>query len=120
MGGEPRCTAAAITMHGGGDIAMDGGSGNGQRQCNGRRDGKAIAMGNGMAASQWTAQWATANCHQGRSGAMGGDARWRAAAITMHSGGKILVDNGSGNGQWRSNGRWDGEGITIGDGTAAV
>ncbi len=57
--------AAVITMEGGGKIAMDGGSGNGQQwQCNGRRDGGAIAMGDEMAAAQ-------DNCCQCRSSAMG-------------------------------------------------
>jgi hypothetical protein len=36
-------------MDSGSKIAMDGGSINGQRRRNGRQDGKAIAMGNGMA-----------------------------------------------------------------------
>ncbi len=43
-------------MDGGSEIVMDGGSSNGQWWRNGRQDGKAIAMGNGMAVVQWKAQ----------------------------------------------------------------
>ncbi len=38
------------SMDGGGKIAMEGSSSNGQRGHNGRLDGKAITMGNGMVA----------------------------------------------------------------------
>ncbi len=40
---------------------------------------------------------------------MGGNARWTAAAIRIDSGGKIKMDGGSGDGQWRRNGRWNGK-----------
>ncbi len=43
--------AAAITMNGGGEIAMNGSSGIGQWGCNGQRDRGVIAMGNGKAAA---------------------------------------------------------------------
>jgi hypothetical protein len=57
--------APAIMMDGGSEIVMDGGSGNGQQwQCNGRRDGRAIAMSNEMAAAQ-------DDCRQCRSSTMG-------------------------------------------------
>ncbi len=49
MGGDARWTAVAIRIDGGSVIAMDSGSGNGQRRCNGRQDGKAIVMGDGTA-----------------------------------------------------------------------
>ncbi len=39
-------------MDGSGKIAMDGGSNDGQRQCNGWQDGGVITMGNGMAVGQ--------------------------------------------------------------------
>jgi hypothetical protein len=74
MGGDARWMAVAITMDGGGVIAMDTGSGNGQRQQNGQLDGKAIAMGNGMTAARWTAQWAADDRCRRRSGATGGNA----------------------------------------------
>ncbi len=52
-------------MDGGSEIVMDGGSGNGQQwQCNGWRDGRAIAMSNEMVAAQ-------DDCRQCRSSAMG-------------------------------------------------
>jgi hypothetical protein len=54
--------AAAITMDGGSMIVMDGGSRDGQWRCNGWWDDGVIAMGNGMAAAQWTAQLAADNC----------------------------------------------------------
>jgi hypothetical protein len=56
IGGNMRWTAVATTIDGGNKIVMDGGSGDGQQRRNGQRDGKAIAMGNGMAVAQWTAQ----------------------------------------------------------------
>jgi hypothetical protein len=68
-------TAVAITMNEGGKIVMDSGSSDGQWRRNGQRGSKAIAMGNGMVASRWMAQWAADNCHHCRSGTMGGDAR---------------------------------------------
>ncbi len=55
MGGNARWMAAAIMMDGGGMIAMDGGSGNGQWRCNGWHDNRMIAMGNEMAAARWMA-----------------------------------------------------------------
>jgi hypothetical protein len=72
MGGDARWMAAAIRMDGGGEIKMDGGSGNGQRRCNGRRNGETNPMG--------------------KAAAMGGDARWTAAVI---GGSKIAMDCGS-------------------------
>jgi hypothetical protein len=39
---------------------------------------------------------------------MGGNARWTAAAIRMDSGGKIKMDSGSGDGQWRRNAQQNG------------
>jgi hypothetical protein len=45
MGGNARWMAAAIRMDGGGKITMDGGSGDGQRWCNGQQNGKTIALG---------------------------------------------------------------------------
>ncbi len=74
-------------MDGGGEIAMDGGSGDGQQWWhNGQRDGEAIAMGNGMAVAQWMAQWVTDDCPQYRNGIIGGNARSTAAAIGDHDG----------------------------------
>jgi hypothetical protein len=90
-------------MHNGGKIAIDGGIGNGQRRHNGRHNGEAIATGDGIAAAQWTAQWVADDCHQRRSGAIGGNARWTAATITMDGDGKIAVVGGSGDGQLRRN-----------------
>jgi hypothetical protein len=75
MGGNARWMAVAITMDGGGAIAIDGGNGDGQRQCNGQWDSKLIAMGNGMVAEQCMAQLAADNCTQCRSRAIGGNAR---------------------------------------------
>ncbi len=43
-------------MGDGGKIVMDDGSGDGQWRRSGRRDGKAVAMGDKMAAAQWTVQ----------------------------------------------------------------
>jgi hypothetical protein len=63
-------------MDGGSKIKMDGVSGNGQRRRNGRRDGKTNTMG--------------------KAEAMGGDARWMAAVITMDGGSKIAMDGSSG------------------------
>ncbi len=76
MGGDARWTAAAIRMDGGGEIKMDGGSGDGQRWRNGQWNGETNAMG--------------------KAAAMGGDARWTAAVITMDGGSKIAMDGGSG------------------------
>ncbi len=48
-----RWTAAAIKMDDSGMITMDGGSSNGQqRQCNGRQDSGANAMGDETTAAQ--------------------------------------------------------------------
>jgi hypothetical protein len=77
MGGNVRWTAAAIRNDGGDKIKMDGSSGNGQRQCNGRQNGITNPMG--------------------KVAAMGGNARWTAAMNTMDSGSKIAMDGGSGN-----------------------
>ncbi len=107
-------------MAGGGKITLDGGSGNGQWQHSGRQDSKAIVMGNKMAATQWAAQWAADDRCQCRSSAIGGNARWMAAAITMDGGGMIAMDGGSGDGQRRRNGRWDVKAIRMSNGTAAA
>jgi hypothetical protein len=56
-------------------------------------------MGNKPAMAQWMAQLVADNCHQCRSSATGGDARWMAAAITMNGGGVIAMDGHSRNGQ---------------------
>jgi hypothetical protein len=120
MGGDTRWMAAAITMKGGSKIAMDGGSGDRQWWSNGQRDRSVIAIGNETAAAQWMAQWAADDCGQCRSGAMGGNARWTAAAITMDRGGMIAMDGGSNDGQWWCNGRQDGKTITMGNGTVVV
>ena len=77
MGGNARWTAAAFRMDSGGKIKMDGGSGDGQRQCNGRRTSKTNLMG--------------------KAAVMGGNTRWMAAVITMDGGSKIAIDGGSGN-----------------------
>ncbi len=77
MGGEARWMAAAIRMDGSGKIKMDGGIGNGQRWCNGQRNGKTNAMG--------------------KAGVMGGNVRLMAAVITMDGSSKIAMDCGSGN-----------------------
>jgi hypothetical protein len=76
-------------MHGGSKIAMNSGSGDGQQRHNGRQDSDAIAIGNGMAVVQWTAQWAADNHCQCRSGAIRGEARWMAATIRMDGGSEI-------------------------------
>jgi hypothetical protein len=120
MGGDARWTAAAIMMHGGGEIAKDSGSSDGQWQRNGWWDGKAVTTGIGAALSQWTAQWAAFDCHQRKSGAMEGDTKWAAAVFAIYSGGEVVVDVGSGDGRQRRNGRRDGEGIAMGDGTVVV
>ncbi len=120
-GGNARWPAAAITMDGGGKIAMEGGSSDGQRQHNGRRDGKAIAIGNGIAVAWWTEQWAVYDCPRCRSSAIGGNARWTAVAITMDSGGVMVMDSGSSNVQWwRHNGQWYGRAVAMGDEMAAL
>jgi hypothetical protein len=52
IGGDIRLTTAVITIDGGGMIAMDGGSGDGQQwQHSGWQDGRVIAMGNETAAA---------------------------------------------------------------------
>jgi hypothetical protein len=112
--------AAAITMDSSAKIVMDGGSSNGQQRHNGWRDSGAIAMGDGMAVAQLTAKWAVDDHCQCRSGAMRGNTRWTAAAIRMDSGRMITMDGGSGNRQWRRNGRQDGGAITMGNGMAAA
>jgi hypothetical protein len=118
MEGNVRWMAAGITMDGGSEITMEGDSGNRQQwRCNGQWDGKAVAMGKGTEVAQWTAQWAADICCQCRRGARGGDARWTAVVIIMDGGGKIVMDGGSGNGQWQRNGQKDGKAITMGDGT---
>ncbi len=76
MGGNARWTAAAIRMDGSGKMKMDGGSGDGQRRCNGRQNGETNAMGKVVA--------------------MGGSARWTAAVIRMDSGSKIAMDSDRG------------------------
>jgi hypothetical protein len=77
MGGNARWTAVAIRMDGTGKIKMDGGSGDGQQRCNGRRNGETNAMG--------------------KAAAMGGNVRWMAAVIMMDGGSEIAIDGGSGN-----------------------
>jgi hypothetical protein len=77
MGGNARWTTAAIRMDRGGNIKMDGGSGDGQQWRNYRRDGKNNSMG--------------------KVATMGGDARWTAAVITMDGGSKIAMDGSSSN-----------------------
>jgi hypothetical protein len=120
MGGNARWLAAAIRMDNGGKIMMDSGSSNGQQWRNGQQDGEAIAMGNGMVAAQWMAQWDVDDCLQSRSSAMGGDARWMAEAIMMDGGGVIAMDTSSGDGQRQQNGQLDGKAIVIGNGMAAA
>ncbi len=77
-------------------------------------------MGNGTEATQWTAQWAVDDCHQRRSGTIGGNTRWKAAAITMDSSSVIAMDGGSGDGQWWCNGRQDNKAFAMGIGMAVV
>ncbi len=112
--------AAAIAMDSGGKIAMDGNSGNGQRWRSGCQDGGVITIGNGTAATRWTAQWVADDCHQHRSSAMGGNTRWTSEVITMDSGTKIVMDGNSGDGQRRRNGWGDRKTIAMGNGTAAA
>jgi hypothetical protein len=76
MRGDAIWTAVAIRMDCGGKIKMDGGSGDGQWRCIGRRNGKTNTMG--------------------KAAAMGGNARWTEAVITMDGGSKIAMDGGSG------------------------
>jgi hypothetical protein len=65
MGGNAIWTVAAIRMDGGGVIAMDGDSGDGQQcQGNGWKNGEAIAMG-------YETVVARDHLHQCKSGAMG-------------------------------------------------
>ncbi len=55
------------------------------------------------------------NCHQCKSGEMGGGARWT-AAIMMDGSGVIAMDHGSGYGQqWQRNWQWDSRAIAMGD-----
>ncbi len=69
-------SGSKTTMDSNGKIAMDSNSHDGQQQWrNGRQDSKAVAMGNRMAVAQWTAQWVADDCHQCRSGAIGGNTR---------------------------------------------
>jgi hypothetical protein len=86
-----------IVMDGGGKIAMDGSSNNGQQWCNGWLDGEVFAIGDGTAVALWMAQWVADDCPQHRSGAMGGNVRWTEVVIMMDSGGKIAMDGGSNN-----------------------
>ncbi len=63
--------------------------------------------------------WAADNYCQHRSNAMGGDARWIAAAITTDGGGVTAMDGSSGNGQqWQCNRRQDNGVIAMDDETA--
>ncbi len=77
MGGNARWMAVAIRIDGGSKIKKDGGSGDGQRWCNGQQNGKTNAMG--------------------KAAAMEGNARWTAAVITMDGGSKIAMDGSRGN-----------------------
>ncbi len=122
MGGNVRWMAGAIMMDGGSKIAMDSSSGDGQqRRCNWQRDRKAIAMGDGMAVAQWMAQWAADDRHQCRGSAIGGNARWMAATITMDGSSVIAMDGGSGDGQrLQCNGWRDGGAIAMGGETVAA
>jgi hypothetical protein len=63
IGGNARWTAVAIAMDGGGKIAMDSGSSNGQWRHNGWRDSGVTGMGNWMVVVQWTEKWAADDCH---------------------------------------------------------
>jgi hypothetical protein len=56
-------------------------------------------MGDGLAVAQWTAQLRADDCSRCRSGAIGGDTRWMAVAITMDSGGVITMDGSNSGGQ---------------------
>jgi hypothetical protein len=56
-------------------------------------------MGNKLAVAQETAQWVADDCRQCRSRAIGGNVRWTGAAIRMDSGGMIVMDSGSSDGQ---------------------
>ncbi len=103
-----------------GKIVVDCRSGNGQWRRNWGWDGKAIAMGNGMVGVQLMAQWVADDCLQCRSSAMGGEARWMAAAIMMDGGGVIAMDCSSGDGQQWRNGWRDGKAIAMGSGMAAA
>jgi hypothetical protein len=76
MGGNARWTAVAIRMDGDSKIKMDGGSGDGQRRCNGQRNGETNTMG--------------------KAAAMGGNTRWMAAMITLDGSNKIAMDSGRG------------------------
>ncbi len=117
-----RWTEGAIMMDGSSKIAMDSSSGDGQqRRRNRQRDSKAIAMGGGMAVARWTAQWAADDRHQCRGSAIGGNARWMVATITMDGSSVIAMDVGSGDGQrLQRNGQQDGGAIAMGDETVAA
>ncbi len=106
--------AAAIAMEGCGEIMMNGGSSNGQQWGNGWREGRVIAMDNGMAAVQWMAQWAADDCCQHRRSTMGGNTRWTAVAITMDRGRVIAIDSNSSNRQQRRNWQLGGGVIAMG------
>jgi hypothetical protein len=120
MSGNARWMAAAIVMDSGCKIAMDSGGSDGQRQCNGWQDGGVIMMGNGATVAQWMAQWAADNCCQRRGGAMGGNARWTAAAIRIDGGCVTVMDGGSGDGQLWCNGQQDSKAIAMGGGVEAL
>ncbi len=107
-------------MDGDSVIMVGGGSGNGQQWCNGQQDGGVIAMGDGLGAAQWVAQWVADNHCRCRSSTMGGDARWTAVAILMDGSSVIAMDGGSGKEQLRRNGRGSGEAITMCNGSAVV
>ncbi len=49
MGGDARWTATAIRMDSGGEIKMDGGSGDGQWRRNGQQNGETNVMGKAAA-----------------------------------------------------------------------
>jgi hypothetical protein len=61
-------------------------------------------------------QWGVGHDCYRQSGAVGGDARRMAAAVTMDGSSKITMDSGSSNGQWRRNGWQNNEAILMGDG----
>jgi hypothetical protein len=63
-------------MDSGGEIKMDGGSGDGQWRRNGQQNGETNVMG--------------------KAAAMGGNTKWTAVVITMDGGSKIAMDGNSG------------------------
>ncbi len=78
-------------------------------------------MDDGTAVARWTAQLAVDDCHQCRSGTIGGDARWNAAAITMDGGGMSAMDGSSSDGQQQQHYGWqDSRAIAMGNEMAAV